>query len=248
MGRISTLARLFGPAVAAAALGLFAAPMPVVAAAGALSAALPAAPATKVPSAKAPGTPAAASAKASSGSKATTPAKATAVSGSKVTTGGKKPLAPKSKPKQKPGELMELDWRDLLPEDERSRYSASAPPPEHGPLGEGGPPALQRPTTTVNGELADFVVRMPGFVVPIGTPRDGLITEFLLVPYIGACIHVPPPPANQMVYVTSASGIAADAVHEAYWVTGKMRVESRTTALGTAAYAVEATKVDLYEY
>src|SRR5438046_219390 len=73
-------------------------------------------------------------------------------------------------------------------------------------------------------------------------------TEFLLVPYIGACIHVPPPPPNQMVYVTSAGGIDADAIHEAYWVTGKMRIENRTTALGTAAYAVTATKVERYEY
>jgi hypothetical protein len=152
------------------------------------------------------------------------------------------------KPKQKPGEVLDLDWRELLPEDERSHYSASAPPPQHGPLGEGGPPAVQKAATTFNQELADLVVRLPGFVVPISAPRDGMITEFFLVPYIGACIHVPPPPPNQMVYVTSASGIAADAIHEAYWVTGKMRVESRTTALGTAAYAVVASKVDLYEY
>jgi hypothetical protein len=157
-------------------------------------------------------------------------------------------VAPKSKPKQKPGEVLDLDWRDLLPEKERSQYSASAPPPQHGPLGEGGPPAVQKQATTLNDDLADFVVRLPGFVVPIGTPRDGLITEFFLVPYIGACIHVPPPPTNQMVYVTSSGGIAADAIHEAYWVTGKMRIESRTTALGAAAYAVEASRVEQYEY
>lgn len=154
----------------------------------------------------------------------------------------------KAKPKQKPGEVMDLDWGDLLPENERSKYSASAPPPQHGPLGEGGPPAVQKQTTTFNEELADLVVRLPGFVVPVGEPSNGLITEFFLVPYIGACIHVPPPPPNQMLYVTSATGIAADAIHEAYWVTGKIRVESRTTALGTAAYALSASKVDRYEY
>jgi hypothetical protein len=135
-----------------------------------------------------------------------------------------------------------------LPENERAHYSASVPPPEHGPLGEGGPPAVQRQTTTVNDDLADMVVRLPGFIVPVGAPHGGLITEFFLVPYIGACIHVPPPPPNQMVYVKSASGIAADAIHEAYWVTGKMRIESRTTDLGTAAYGLAATKVERYEY
>jgi hypothetical protein len=159
--------------------------------------------------------------------------------------------AAKRKPvriRQKPGEVMEIDWKDLLPADERSRYSAAAPPPVHGPLGEGGPPALQKQTTTVNDELADINVHIPGFLVPIGAPRNGVINEFFLVPYIGACIHVPPPPPNQMVFVTSASGIATDAIHEAYWVTGKMRLESRTTPLGNSAYALSASKVELYQY
>ncbi len=164
------------------------------------------------------------------------------------TAAAAKNVRPKSKPKQKPGEVLDVDWRDLLPDNERSHYSPVAPPPQHGRLGEGGPPAPQKQTTTFNDELGEMVVKMPGFVVPIGAPRNGLVTEFFLVPYIGACIHVPPPPPNQMVYVTSASGIAADAIHEAYWVTGKMRIESRTTSLGTAAYAVSASKVELYEY
>ncbi|HEV7716736.1 MAG TPA: DUF3299 domain-containing protein [Steroidobacteraceae bacterium] len=155
---------------------------------------------------------------------------------------------PVAKPKPKPGELQEIDWRDLLPESERARYSAAAPPPQHGPLGEGGPPAVQKQTTTMNKDLDGAAVRLPGFVVPVGPTKNGMISEFFLVPYIGACIHVPPPPPNQMVYVTSAGGIAADAIHEAYWVTGKMRVENRTTPIGTAAYAVTASKVELYQY
>jgi hypothetical protein len=248
MGRISTLARLLDLAVAVTALTLIAAPVAVAAAAGAPSTAQPGKAPTATSAAQPARTAPAATGKATSSGKAS-PARATGVSSrAKPVSAGKKTVAPKSKPKQKPGEVMDLDWRDLLPEEDRSRYSASAPPPVHGPLGEGEPPAVQKQTTTFNEELNDLVVRLPGFVVPIGTPRDGLITEFLLVPYIGACIHVPPPPSNQMVYVRSASGIAADAIHEAYWVTGKMRVESRTTALGTAAYAVTATKVDLYEY
>jgi uncharacterized protein len=150
--------------------------------------------------------------------------------------------------KQKPGEVLEVDWKNLLPLNERSHYSAAAPPPVHGPLGEGGPPAVQKQNTSVNEELGDLNVHIPGFVVPVGAPRNGIIREFFLVPYIGACIHVPPPPPNQMVYVTSASGIAADAIHEAYWVTGKMRLETRTTALGNSAYALNASKVELYQY
>jgi hypothetical protein len=246
MGWISGLPRLFAPAaVLAASLAVAAAPVPPTAKSGTPSVAKSGTPSmakSGAPSVAKPG------AAAGTAAKAGTPA-GTSVSKSKPANGGTK-VAPKSKPKpkQKPGEVLEIDWSDLLPENERAHFSASAPPPEHGPLGEGGPPAVQKLTTTFNEELADMVVRLPGFIVPIGAPRGGMITEFLLVPYIGVCIHVPPPPPNQMVYVTTESGIAADAIHEAYWVTGKMRVESRTTELGTAAYALAASKVERYEY
>jgi len=177
-----------------------------------------------------------------------TPA-ANGASKSKPANGGTK-VTPKSKPKpkQKPGEVLEIDWSDLLPENERAHYSASAPPPEHGPLGEGGPPAVQKQTTTFNEELADMVVRLPGFIVPIGEPKNGVVHEFYLVPYIGEDIHVPPPPSNQMVYVRSLAGVATEALHEAYWVTGKIHIETRTTPLGTSAYSLVANKVEQYQY
>jgi hypothetical protein len=142
--------------------------------------------------------------------------------------------------------LQQIDWRDLLPENERKKYNPNAPAPVHGPLGEGGPPAVQTITTTVNADLDQALVRMPGFIVPLGAPSNGVVQEFYLVPYIGEDIHVPPPPSNQMVYVRSATGIAAEALHEAYWVTGKMRVETRTTPLGTSAYSMVASKVEQY--
>ena len=43
-------------------------------------------------------------------------------------------------------------------------------------------------------------VRLPGYVVPLEDLAAG-IKEFLLVPYFGACVHSPPPPANQIVHV-----------------------------------------------
>lgn len=162
------------------------------------------------------------------------------------TAAPKKTVAPQ--PKRKSNELQQVDWRTLLPQKERKRYTATAPAPVHGPLGEGGPPAVQVVTTTVNEELDEARVRMPGFIVPLGRPKNGLVREFFLVPYIGACIHVPPPPSNQMVYVRSATGVAAEAVHEAYWLTGKIRVDTRTTPLGTSAYSLVADKVEQYQY
>jgi hypothetical protein len=174
-----------------------------------------------------------------------TPSKATAAPKKGTTVRAKTP-APKAKPKTT--ELQQIDWRDLLPEKERKKYNPNAPAPVHGPLGEGGPPAVQVVTTEVNEDLDQALVKLPGFIVPIGAPRNGVVREFYLVPYIGEDIHVPPPPSNQMVYVHSASGIAAEAVHEAYWVTGKMHVETRTTPLGTSAYSLIANKVEQYQY
>ena len=162
----------------------------------------------------------------------------------KGATTGKAP-APKPKPKN---ELQEIDWRDLLPEPDRKKYNPNAPAPVHGPLGEGGPPAVQVVTTAVNTDLDQALVKLPGFIVPIGEPKNGMVREFYLVPYIGEDIHVPPPPSNQMVYVRSTAGVATEAVHEAYWVTGKMRVETRTTPLGTSAYSLVANKVEQYQY
>jgi hypothetical protein len=147
-----------------------------------------------------------------------------------------------------PLETVELDWRELLPSRQRGRYTPTAPPPVHGYLGEGGPPAAQLQNFDVNDDLADIPVRMPGFVVPVGANANGIVREFFLVPYVGACIHVPPPPPNQMVYVKSKTGISLKSVHEAYWVTGKMRVEQTTTSLGASAYALDADKIEQYQY
>ncbi len=125
----------------------------------------------------------------------TKPATAAPAANKATTTRAK--TAPKAKPKTK--ELQQIDWRELLPENERKRYSENAPAPVHGPLGEGGPPALQTVTTTVNKDLDQAKVRLPGFIVPLGAANNGTVREFYLVPYIGEDIHVPPPPSNQMV-------------------------------------------------
>jgi hypothetical protein len=204
-----------------------------------------AAPATTPPTSTRPATskPTAKPAVKSPAKPATTPTAATKKTGSKsAPSKTRKALPPK------PLETVELDWRELLPTKQRGRYSPNAPPPVHGYLGEGGPPASQLQNFDVNPALAEIPVRLPGFIVPVGATANGMVREFFLVPYVGACIHVPPPPPNQMVYVKSAGGISLKSVHEAYWVTGKMRVEQTTTNLGAAAYALDADKIEQYQY
>ncbi len=90
-------------------------------------------------------------------------------------------------------------------------------------------------------------VRLLGFVVPL--EGDGKkLSEFLLVPYYGACIHVPPPPANQTVYVKVPE---ADAkirrAFDTVWVTGAMSAKSFDSDLATAGYQLQADLVEPYE-
>jgi hypothetical protein len=90
-------------------------------------------------------------------------------------------------------------------------------------------------------------VRLPGFVVPLTTDATE-IREFLLVPYFGACIHVPPPPPNQTVYViTEADGAYRGELFDTVWVEGTMRVERFTDDLGEAGYRIDAVSVSPYE-
>ena len=103
-------------------------------------------------------------------------------------------------------------------------------------------------------ELNGKSIRMPGYVLPV--EFDGQkVTEFFLVPYVGACIHVPPPPPNQMVYVNSDVGIETKGLFDPVWVEGTISTTGKTnpwTAFDgvldiTAGYTMQADGVEPYE-
>ena len=97
-------------------------------------------------------------------------------------------------------------------------------------------------------------IRMPGYALPL--EYDGkIVTEFLLVPWVGACIHTPPPPPNQIVYVRSDNGIQNNGRFTPVWVTGKLAVKAATKSLylvdGSSGidvgYAIEGAMVEDYK-
>ena len=97
----------------------------------------------------------------------------------------------------------------------------------------------------VNTQLVGQMVRIPGFVVPLEDSKDGL-KEFLLVPYFGACVHSPPPPANQIVHVlprTPAKGLRS---MDAVWISGKLTTGRTDSYMGAAGYRIEAVSVAPY--
>src|SRR5690242_78514 len=145
-----------------------------------------------------------------------------------------------------PGAVRQIDWATLLPASERDNYNPQPPPPVHDYLGEGSMAALQTGSYAANPELNGVRVRLPGFVVPLERGKDGLIDEFFLVPYFGACIHVPPPPPNQIVYVKMRAGAGLRSIEDAQWVTGTLRVDVKTSALGAASYTLDGEKMEPY--
>ena len=110
----------------------------------------------------------------------------------------------------------------------------------------------QRNKMTVRA-LDGKMVRIPGYALPLEHAGTG-VTEMLLVPYVGACIHVPPPPANQTLYVKLNQSYKADNLYEPVWITGRMKVRATNKSLsfvdGTAgvdtAYTVEDVIVTPY--
>ena len=160
--------------------------------------------------------------------------------------------APLPPPVQAPADeakVMELEWEDLLPEDRRKDYNAGPPAATHDYLsGESGLAAQQVMDFSINPALDGQTVKLPGFIVPLELDDAGKVTEFFLVPYFGACIHVPPPAPNQMVYVTVKQGVQLDSMYAAFWVTGRMTAKGKSTRLGAAAYGIAATRLEEYKY
>jgi uncharacterized protein len=87
-------------------------------------------------------------------------------------------------------------------------------------------------------------VRIAGFAVSLGGEGESM-DEFLLVPYFGACIHTPPPPANQVIHIKVAKPVPFRTM-DAVWVTGVMHLERADTLMGEAAYTLRADAVDAY--
>lgn len=151
-------------------------------------------------------------------------------------------------PVAKPSEARQLDWDELLPPNERDNFDTESPAPDHGYLGEDGPAASQQGSFNVNVALNKAHVKIPGFVVPLNILPTGLVREFFLVPYYGACIHVPPPPPNQIVYVKMARPIKVASMYDAVWITGTLRAEKKMSRFGAAAYTLDGQSMEIYEY
>ena len=141
-------------------------------------------------------------------------------------------------------------WAELVPPDWDPRKALSSQPQDAGSVREGSAQeqALMRElreawdNAPTRPELDGAKLRMPGYVVPLERSGESL-QEFLLVPYFGACIHSPPPPANQIVHVRLAKPAKLRSM-DVIWASGTLRTQRNDSPMGASGYAMDAVQVE----
>ncbi len=156
-----------------------------------------------------------------------------------------------------------IEWPDLIPKDD---LEALLNPPDYIAEIEDGSledqissqlenafaASLDDPyqqalvSTRVMPEMDGQAVRIPGFVVPLEFSGDMVISEFFIVPYFGACIHVPPPPPNQIIHAKYAKGFTLEELYQPFWFSGVLNTSIVENDVATAAYTMNVNKLEVY--
>jgi len=103
-------------------------------------------------------------------------------------------------------------------------------------------------TFNVVKELNKRKVRIPGYVVPLDFNAESAYTEFLLVPYFGACLHTPPPPPNQIIFVNSETATQIVDINQPVWLEGILKTGEFNSDLANTAYELTLSKLEPYDY
>lgn len=138
-------------------------------------------------------------------------------------------------------EPLTLEWLDLIPKDERNKAMLG-----NDMLSHDGGAAEQSQLGNTRAELNNKLVKIPGFVIPL-EGDDEVTTEFLLVPYFGACIHVPPPPPNQIIYVKFPQGAPLAELWDVVNVVGTLKTTMVDHELAQVGYVMEGIRIEPYE-
>lgn len=148
-------------------------------------------------------------------------------------------------------QFREIDWLALVPKDWKPQEFLDRKKAQSLNDGDALAQEMMKELRAVLdsaptvGALDGAAIRLPGFVVPLEQTKDG-ITEFLLVPYHGACIHTPPPPANQIVHVRSRAPVKGFQTMSAVWVTGVLNTARKDSGMGVSGYGLELAGIEAY--
>ena len=141
-----------------------------------------------------------------------------------------------------------IEWQELIPLENRSDDLLEKLQQELAQYEDYDPKAIEvyekysadfsnAPTNTAINESG---IRLEGYIAPLEV-INGKVSEFLLVPYFGACIHYPPPPLNQTIMVKLAPGfeILSEQVYDSFIVGGVIKISKQATDIGSAGYLIE---------
>jgi len=142
-------------------------------------------------------------------------------------------------------EPRELSWDDLIPLG--IPYSEIIGEGEIDEEADTWNPIYDENGSRLNSLLDGEFVKIPGFVVPLETDANG-IHSFILVPYMGACLHTPPPPPNQLVLVHTPAPWNHPDPWQPIWVIGKMRTQMQSNDIAETGYAIAADGIAVYEW
>ena len=163
----------------------------------------------------------------------------------------------------KPTVFKTIEWPDLMPQED---LDALLNPPEYLSEIEDGSVEDQISSqissaiaaakndryqqalvsTNIRPEMNGQAIRIPGFIVPLEFSDDQLITEFFVVPFFGACIHVPPPPPNQIIHVKYPKGFKLEALYNPFWLSGVLKTTLVENDMATSAYTMEVQLLEIY--
>jgi hypothetical protein len=156
-----------------------------------------------------------------------------------------------------------IEWTDLMPADD---LEALMNPPAYLESIEDGSEADQissqiqaaisqasdsryqqaLSSTRIRSEYNNKAIRIPGFIVPLSFGENNSITEFFIVPYFGACIHVPPPPPNQIIFGKFPAGFKLDALYDPFWIEGTLSTQVIENDMATSAYSISIDQITDY--
>lgn len=142
-------------------------------------------------------------------------------------------------------EPLDLSWGDLIPaggEGQLFRTLRDMGVVQHGAMTS---PFDQEIGAKVTREFDGKLVRLPGFMVPLDYDGTGT-TAFLLVPFVGACVHVPPPPPNQLVFVSIEEPYEVEEMFAPVIVTGMFGAAAAETQLADVGYSISAERIEPY--
>ncbi len=163
----------------------------------------------------------------------------------------------------KKGQYKTVEWTELMPKDD---LDALMNPPsyvtdvEDGALEDQISSQIQSAIASANNdsyqqalsstrviaEFNDQAIRIAGFIVPLEFKEDQIVTQFFLVPFFGACIHVPPPPPNQIIFVDYPKGLKLEALYDPFWISGVLKTSLTENEMATSAYSIDMHAFEPY--